>query len=87
MGTQGFEPRLPKKGNAVLQTGAANRNPPDAHMAETLGIEPSRVLPLGALAPRWLAICLGLRNLAGVEGVEPSIAVLEAATVTVRSLP
>jgi hypothetical protein len=44
------------------------------------------VLPLGALAVRWLTVCLALRmNLAGAAGVEPAIAVLEAATVTVRS--
>lgn len=56
------------------------------NLAESLGVEPSRVLPLGALAVRWLTVCLALRmNLAGAAGVEPAIAVLEAATVTVRS--
>ena len=55
-------------------------------LAESLGVEPSRVLSLGALAVRWLAVCLALlMNLAGVAGVEPALAVLEAATVTVRS--
>ena len=33
---------------------------PDAHMAESSRIELDRVLPLGALAVRWLAICLAL---------------------------